>query len=94
MHMRITYLFLADLHITRHARQTESEKYILNILTNLVELILLQVKIVIIDPKSYQSTHFLYAIENSPMDFSRKSQTSTNTSEFEESVEVRNDTKS
>ena len=24
MHMRITYLFLADLHITRHARQTEN----------------------------------------------------------------------
>ena len=39
MHMRITYLFLADLHITRHARQTESEKYILNISTNFVELI-------------------------------------------------------
>ena len=37
---------------------------------------------------------FLYAIENSPMDLSRESQTSTNTSEFEESVDVRNDTKS
>ena len=45
----------------------------------------------IIDPKPYQSTHiFLYTIENSPMDLSRESQTSTNTSEFEHaSVEVR-----
>ena len=33
----------------------------------------------IIDPKPHQSTHFLYSIENSPMDLSRKSQTATNT---------------
>ena len=31
----------------------------------------------------HQGTHFLYSIENSPMDLSRKSQTSTNTSEFD-----------
>ena len=42
----------------------------------------------IIDPKPYQSTHiFLYALENSPMDLSRESQTSTNTSEFEHASE-------
>ena len=52
------------------------------------------VKIVIIDPKPYQSTHFLYTIDNSPIDLSRDSQTSTNTSWFEESAKVRNDTKS
>ena len=37
---------------------------------------------------------FLYAIENSAMDLFRESQTSTNTSEFEESVDLRNETKS
>ena len=31
-HMRISYHFLADLHITRHARETESEKRIWNTL--------------------------------------------------------------
>ena len=51
--------------------------------TNLVELNYLQAEIVTIGPKPYQNTHFLYTIENSPMDFSRESQTSTNTSEFE-----------
>ena len=30
MHMRIRYHFLADLHITRHACETESEKRIRN----------------------------------------------------------------
>ena len=30
MHMNIRYHFLADLHITRHARETESEKRIQN----------------------------------------------------------------
>ena len=29
-HMRIRYHFLADLHVTRHARETESEKRIRN----------------------------------------------------------------
>ena len=29
-------------------------------------------EIVIIGPKPHQSTHFLYTIENSPMDFSRE----------------------
>ena len=37
---------------------------------------------------------FLYTIENSAMDLFRESQTSTNTSEFEESVDLRNETKS
>ena len=41
--------------------------------------------IVIIDAKPIirPLIFFLYTIENSPMDFSRQSQTSTNTSEFE-----------
>ena len=30
MHMRIRYHFLADLHVTRHERGTESEKRIRN----------------------------------------------------------------
>ena len=30
MHMRIRYLFLADLHVTRHASETESERRIRN----------------------------------------------------------------
>ena len=30
MHMRIRYHFLADLHVTRRARETESEKRIRN----------------------------------------------------------------
>jgi len=45
---------------------------------------------VIIDPKTYQSTHFLYTIENSLMDLAKESQTF----KFEESVEMRNDTNS
>ena len=44
----------------------------------------------IIDPETYQSTHFLNTIENSLMDLAKESQTS----KFEESVEVRNDTNS
>ena len=32
MHMRIRYHFLVDLHVTRHSRETESEKSIRNIL--------------------------------------------------------------
>ena len=28
MHMRIRYYLLADLHVTRHSRETESEKRI------------------------------------------------------------------
>ena len=72
MHMRIRYYFLVDLHVTRHARETESEKRIRN--TQNIP--------VIIGPKPHESTHFLYTIKNSPMDLSRKSRTSTNTSEF------------
>ena len=30
MHMRIRYHFLADLHVTRHARETERQKRIRN----------------------------------------------------------------
>ena len=54
MHMRISHHFLAglsDLHITRHARETDSEKRIRNIETTLVELNYLQAEIVIIDLK-------------------------------------------
>ena len=40
----------------------------------------LQAEILIIVPKPYQSTRFLYTIENSPMDSSRESQTWMNNS--------------
>ena len=41
MHMRISYHFLADLYITRHAHETESEEHIPNTLnkTSRVELV-------------------------------------------------------
>ena len=71
--------------MSQDAHETESEKRIQNPLnkTCRVELDICRL-IMIIDPKPYQSTHFfLYTIENSPMDFSGQSQTSTNTSEFE-----------
>ena len=71
--------------MSQDAHETESEKRIQNPLnkTCRVELDTCRL-IMIIDPKPYQSTHFfLYTIENSPMDFSRQSQTSTNTSKFE-----------
>ena len=58
MHMRIRYHFLADLHVTIQARETESEKHIQILQTNLLEFNLLQAEIVIIDPIPYQSTHF------------------------------------
>ena len=74
MHMRIRYHFSADLHV-------RSVSGILK--TNLVELNNLQAQIVIIDLKPHQSTIFLYSIENSSMDLSRKSQTSMNTSELD-----------
>ena len=44
---------------------------------------LVTIEIVIIARKPYQSTHFLYAIKNSPKDLSRESQTLMNTSEFD-----------
>ena len=71
--------------MSQDAHETESEKRIQNALNKpcRVELDTCRL-IMIIDPKPYQSTHFfLYTIENSPMDFSEQSQTSTNTSEFE-----------
>ena len=71
--------------MSQDAHETESEKRIQNALNKpcRVELDTCRL-IMIIDPKPYQSTHFfLYTIENSPMDFSRQNQTSTNTSEFE-----------
>ena len=71
--------------MSQDAHETESEKRIQNVLNKpyRVELDTCRL-IMIIDPKPYQSTHFfVYTIENSPMDFSGQSQTSTNTSEFE-----------
>ena len=71
--------------MSQDAHETESEKRIQNALNKpcRVELDTCRL-IMIIDPKPYQSTHFfLYTIENSPMDFSGQSQTSTNTSKFE-----------
>ena len=68
---------------TRLKQKVRSASRILQ--TNLLELNLLQAEIVIIDPMPYQCTHFLYPIyiENSTMDLSKESQTSTNTSEFD-----------
>ena len=53
--MRIRYHFLVDLHITRHVLETESEKRIWNTLNEPcgVELIILQAKVIIIDPQPY-----------------------------------------
>ena len=39
LHMRIRYRFLADLHVTRHTRETGSEKRIRNTQTCRVELV-------------------------------------------------------
>ena len=55
MHMHIRYHFLADLHVTRHAGETESEKGIRNTQNKPCRV---QAEIVIIDPKPYESTHF------------------------------------
>ena len=84
MHMRISYHFLADLRITRHTREIESEKCIRNTVnkTFRVELVASRNR----DYSPYAiSEHslFLHTFGNSPMDLSRESQTSTNTSEFD-----------
>ena len=86
--MRIRYHFLVDLHITRHMLETESEKRIWNTLNEPcgVELIILQAKVIIIDPQPYWSTHFFVYHREFTMDLSRESQTSMNAFEFEESV--------
>ena len=65
MHMRIKYHFLANLHVTRRAWNTSVSGILFNKPCR-VELI------VIIGHKQHQGTHFLYTIENSPMDFSRE----------------------
>ena len=94
MHMRITYLFLADLHITRHARKQKDRAAHPKYLNKPCGFDIIASQNRDYRPKVIsEHSFFLYAIENSPMDFSRESQTSTNNSEFEESVEVRNDTK-
>ena len=70
--------------MSQDVHETESEKCIQNALNKpcRVELDTCRL-IMIITPKPYQSTHFfLHTIENSPTDFARQSQTSTNTSEF------------
>ena len=80
IHVRIRYHFLADLHVTGHARETWSE----DTQNKPCRVELVTSRIMIIEFKPYQSTHFfLYTIEHSPMDLSRESQTSTNTSEFD-----------
>ena len=83
MHMRIRYHFIADLHVTRHSRETESEKRIRNTQNKPFRVELVTNRNRDYRPKLYQCTHFLYTIENSPMDLSRESQTSTNISEFD-----------
>ena len=65
MHMRIKYHFLANLHVTRRAWNTSVSGILFNKPCR-VELI------VIIGHKQHQGTHFLYTIEDSPMDFSRE----------------------
>ena len=65
MYMRIKYHFLANLHVTRRAWNTSVSGILFNKPCR-VELI------VIIGHKQHQGTHFLYTIENSPMDFSRE----------------------
>ena len=79
MHMRISYNFLADLYITRHARETESEERVRNTLnkTSRVELVTSRNR----DYSPYAL--YLYTFGNSPMDLPSESQTSTNTSEFD-----------
>ena len=58
MHMRIRYHFLADLHVTRHVRETEYEKRFRHTLNKPCSVELVQAEIVNIDPRSYQNTHF------------------------------------
>ena len=72
--------------MSQHARETKAYH-------KLVELNYLQAEIVIIGPKPHQSTHFLYTIENSPMDFSREAKhrrifPNSNTSKDEKLHEV------
>ena len=58
MHMRYRYHFLADLHITRHACETESEKCIRNTLNKACRGELVTSRIRHYRLKPYQSTHF------------------------------------
>ena len=58
MHMRFRYNFLADLHITRHACETESEKCIRNTLNKACRGELVTSRIRDYRLKPYESTHF------------------------------------
>ena len=58
MHMCFRYHFLADLHITRHACETESEKCIWNTLNKACRGELVTSRIRGYRFKPYQSTHF------------------------------------
>ena len=79
MHMRISYNFLADLYITRHARETESEERIRNTLNKTC-----RVELVTSRNRDYSPyAIYFYTFGNSPIDLSSESQTSTNTSEFD-----------
>ena len=79
MHMRISYNFLADLYITRHARETESQKRVRNTLNKTC-----RVELVTSRNRDYSPyAVYLYTFGNSPMDLPSESQTSTNTSEFD-----------
>ena len=60
MHTRFRYHFLADLHITRHACETESEKCIRNTLNKACRGELVTSRIRDYRFKPYQSTHFFY----------------------------------
>ena len=87
MHMRISKHFLADLYITRHTRETESEKRIRNTLhkTCSVELVTSpnrNNRPYAISEHSYIYIYiYIYIIGN--IDLSRESQTWTSTSEFD-----------
>ena len=85
MHMRISKHFLADLHITRHTRETESEKRIRNTLhkTCSVELVTSPNRNNRPYAISEHSYIYIYITGNLRIDLSRESQTWTNTSEFD-----------
>ena len=83
MHTRIRYHFLADLDVTRDTRETESEKHIQNTPNKPFRVELVTSRNRDYRPYAISEHSFLYTIENSQMDWSWESQTSTNTSELD-----------
>ena len=83
MHTRIRYHFSADLDVTRDTRETESEKHIQNTPNKPFRVELVTSRNRDYRPYAISEHSFLYTIENSQMDWSWESQTSTNTSELD-----------